>query len=72
MDDQIRDMYKTIGYCGTRGIEEVGTTWFTDGTTGWTTECSTKMLNEEHSSNPLAEIYREQMQIERERRGNSY
>lgn len=41
-----RDINKTISHCGIRGIEEVGTTWYTDGTTGWTQHCTDEMMNQ--------------------------
>lgn len=34
---------KTIASCGDPGIHETGTTFFTDGTTGWTEQCAQQM-----------------------------
>ncbi|MBC3186399.1 hypothetical protein H7347_07400 [Corynebacterium sp. zg-331] len=38
-----RILDKAIDHCGTTDMYERGTTFFTDGTTGWTQECSTQM-----------------------------
>lgn len=35
---------KTIDHCGEPGLHETGTTFFTDGTTGWTPECASQMM----------------------------
>lgn len=35
---------KTIEKCGEAGMYQTGTTFFTDGTTGWTEHCSNQML----------------------------
>lgn len=45
-EDYMRDKDKVVSYCGTHGIEEIGTTWFTDGTTGWTQYCANEMMNQ--------------------------
>lgn len=45
-EDYMRDKDKVVSYCGTHGIEEMGTTWFTDGTTGWTQYCANEMMNQ--------------------------
>lgn len=37
-------MDKVIDHCGDPAIHERGTTFFTDGTTGWTQECSDTMV----------------------------
>ena len=35
---------KTIASCGTPGVHESGTTFFTDGTSGWTQNCALQMM----------------------------
>lgn len=35
---------KTIDHCGDPGMHETGTTFFTDGTSGWTQECASQMM----------------------------
>lgn len=45
-EDYMRDKDKVVSHCGIRGIEEIGTTWFTDGTTGWTQYCANEMMNQ--------------------------
>lgn len=35
--------YRVVRYCGTVGTHEVGTSFFTDGTTGWTQKCLNQM-----------------------------
>ena len=45
-EDYMRDKDKVVSYCGTPGIEEIGTTWFTDGTTGWTQYCTDLMMSQ--------------------------
>lgn len=45
-EDYLRDKNKVVSYCGTHGVEEIGTTWFTDGTTGWTQYCTDLMMNQ--------------------------
>lgn len=45
-EDYMRDKDKVVSHCGIRGIEEIGTTWFTDGTTGWTQYCTDEMMNQ--------------------------
>lgn len=35
---------KTIDHCGDPGMHETGTTFFTDGTTGWTPDCASQMM----------------------------
>lgn len=37
-------MNKTIASCGDPSIHETGTTFFTDGTSGWTSTCANKMM----------------------------
>lgn len=37
-------MNKTISYCGDPDLHETGTTFFTDGTSGWTETCSSQMM----------------------------
>ncbi|HJC29344.1 MAG TPA: hypothetical protein H9759_08100 [Candidatus Dietzia intestinipullorum] len=37
-------MNKTISYCGDPGLHETGTTFFTDGTSGWTQTCASQMM----------------------------
>lgn len=49
---QVQDQCKQVQYCGTHGIEEMGTTWFTDGTTGWSSYCQEKMRNEPQQTVP--------------------
>ncbi|QAU51322.1 hypothetical protein CPELA_00085 [Corynebacterium pelargi] len=36
-------MNKVIERCGTKGLHERGTTFFTDGTSGWTEQCAVHM-----------------------------
>lgn len=36
-------MEKVIDYCGDPSIHETGTTFFTDGTSGWTQQCADEM-----------------------------
>lgn len=45
-EDYLRDKNKVVSHCGTHGIEEMGTTWFTDGTTGWTQYCTDEMISQ--------------------------
>ena len=45
-EDYMRYKDNVVSYCGTHGIEEIGTTWFTDGTTGWTQYCANEMMNQ--------------------------
>lgn len=44
--DPVRPLDKTISYCGDPSIHQTGTTFFTDGTTGWTEHCSALMLSQ--------------------------
>ena len=44
--DSIRPLDKTISHCGDPMMYQTGTTFFTDGTTGWTETCSQQMLNQ--------------------------
>ncbi|WP_035009694.1 hypothetical protein [Corynebacterium jeikeium] len=37
-------MNKTIASCGNPSMHETGTTFFTDGTSGWTSTCANKMM----------------------------
>lgn len=37
-------MNKTISHCGDPGLHETGTTFFTDGTSGWTQTCASQMM----------------------------
>lgn len=37
-------MNKTIASCGDPSLHETGTTFFTDGTSGWTQTCANKMM----------------------------
>lgn len=37
-------MNKTIASCGDPSMHETGTTFFTDGTSGWTLTCANKMM----------------------------
>lgn len=37
-------MNKTIASCGDPSMHETGTTFFTDGTSGWTSTCANKMM----------------------------
>lgn len=37
-------MEKQIAYCGDPSIHETGTTFFTDGTSGWTQNCASQMM----------------------------
>lgn len=37
-------MNKTIASCGNPSMHETGTTFFTDGTSGWTLTCANKMM----------------------------
>src|SRR5699024_12332566 len=41
---EIEELDKTISHCGDPSIHETGTTFFTDGSTGWTENCSAQML----------------------------
>lgn len=43
--DPIRVLDKTISHCGSQ-MHEIGTTFFTDGTSGWTESCSAQMLDQ--------------------------
>lgn len=40
----IEELDKTISHCGDPSLHQTGTTFFTDGTTGWTENCSAEML----------------------------
>lgn len=42
--DPIKPLDKTISHCGDPMMYQTGTTFFTDGTTGWTETCSQQML----------------------------
>lgn len=42
--DPIRELDKTISSCGDPSMHQTGTTFFTDGTSGWTQQCSDQML----------------------------
>lgn len=44
--DSPRVLDKTIERCGDVALHQTGTTFFTDGTTGWTETCSQQMLNQ--------------------------
>lgn len=37
-------MDKQISHCGSTTLHETGTTFFTDGTSGWTQTCASQML----------------------------
>lgn len=41
---EIEELDKTISHCGDPSIHQTGTTFFTDGSTGWTENCSAQML----------------------------
>lgn len=41
--DQPRVLDKEIASCGDSSIHEIGTTFFTDGTSGWTETCAAQM-----------------------------
>lgn len=41
--DSPRVLDKTIASCGERNLHETGTTFFTDGTSGWTQQCADQM-----------------------------
>ena len=41
---EITELDKTISHCGDPSIHQTGTTFFTDGTSGWTENCSAQML----------------------------
>ena len=43
---QPTEMNKTIQSCGEVGMHETGTTFFTDGSTGWTEQCSSTMMQQ--------------------------
>lgn len=49
---QPKEMNKSIQFCGDALIHETGTTFFTDGSTGWTEQCSSEMLQ---NRPPIAE-----------------
>lgn len=53
-EDYLRDTNKVVSHCGIHGIEEVGTTWFTDGTTGWTQYCADEMISQVPQQAPPA------------------
>lgn len=68
--DYMRDKDKVVSHCGIRGIEEMGTTWFTDGTTGWTQYCTDEMMSQVsqtippgHSGEPTPVPYEEPSQM---------
>ncbi|MGP5206467.1 hypothetical protein ACTXJY_00415 [Corynebacterium casei] len=50
---QPTEMNKTIQSCGEVGLHETGTTFFTDGSTGWTEQCSSTMMQ---STPPAAAV----------------
>ena len=41
---EIEELDKTISHCGDPSIHQTGTTFFSDGSTGWTENCSAQML----------------------------
>lgn len=45
-------MNKTIESCGDLSLHETGTTFFTDGTSGWTEQCSNEMSAARQASAP--------------------
>lgn len=53
-EDYLRDTNKVVSHCGIHGIEEVGTTWFTDGTTVWTQYCADEMISQVPQQAPPA------------------
>lgn len=69
-EDYMRDKDKVVSHCGIRGIEEMGTTWFTDGTTGWTQYCTDEMMSQVsqtippgHSGEPTPVPYEDPSQM---------
>jgi hypothetical protein len=42
--DSVRELDKSIASCGDPSMHQTGTTFFTDGTSGWTQHCSDQML----------------------------
>ncbi|WP_297589367.1 hypothetical protein [uncultured Corynebacterium sp.] len=42
-------MDKQIASCGDPSIHETGTTFFTDGTSGWTQQCASQMWSAQES-----------------------
>lgn len=48
-------MNKTIQSCGDPSIHEVGTTFFTDGTSGWTQQCANQMAAQQPAPAPEPE-----------------
>lgn len=42
--DPVRELDKSISSCGDLSMHQPGTTFFTDGTSGWTQHCSDQML----------------------------
>lgn len=45
-------MNKTVASCGDPSLHETGTTFFTDGTSGWTQQCANKMMAQQPAATP--------------------
>ena len=50
-------MEKTIASCGDPSLHETGTTFFSDGTSGWTQQCSDEMLAANPPVQEAAAVY---------------
>lgn len=45
-------MNKTVASCGDPALHETGTTFFTDGSSGWTQQCANQMMAQQPAAAP--------------------
>lgn len=46
------EMIKTVASCGDPALHETGTTFFTDGSSGWTQQCASQMMAQQPAATP--------------------
>ena len=46
------EMNKTVASCGDPSLHETGTTFFTDGSSGWTQQCANQMMAQQPAAAP--------------------
>ena len=46
------EMNKTVASCGDPALHEIGTTFFTDGSSGWTQQCANQMMAQQPAAAP--------------------
>lgn len=46
------EMNKTVASCGDPALHETGTTFFTDGSSGWTQQCASQMMAQQPAATP--------------------